>query len=180
MQAIARTNRVKKGKQRGYIVDYIGLTENLTDALTLYAAADEQQELAFGLKSIASEIPVLEERYQRLLQLFSTHHVSHLREYAEGTLSNSEADAAVVHQAVKLLKDEKLRVDFDVYLKKFLTSLEIVLPNPIGHPYRIPAKRLGYILRVTKERYKDTSLDLDDAGQKSKRPHQRAPHQSRH
>ena len=50
LQAIARTNRVKKGKQRGYVVDYIGLTDNLTDALTLYAAADEQQELAQGLK----------------------------------------------------------------------------------------------------------------------------------
>ena len=168
LQAIARTNRVKKGKQRGYIVDYIGLTENLTDALTLYAAADEQQELALGLKSITSEIPILEERYQRLLQLFALHRVSHLREYAEGTLSTPEADAAVIHQAVKLLKDEKLRIDFDVYLKKFLTSLDIVLPNPIGHPYRIPAKRLGYILRVTKERYKDTSLDLGDAGQKVK------------
>ncbi len=176
LQAIARTNRVKKGKQRGYIVDYIGLTANLTDALTLYAAADEQQELALGLKSIASEIPILEERYQRLLQLFSTHHashhashhVSHLREYAEGSLPTVEADAEVVHQAVKLLKDERLRIDFDVYLKKFLTSLDIVLPNPIGHPYRIPAKRFGYILRVTKERYKDTSLDLGDAGQKVK------------
>ena len=54
LQAIARTNRVKKGKKRGYIVDYIGLTENLTEALTLYAAADEAQELALGLKSITS------------------------------------------------------------------------------------------------------------------------------
>jgi type I restriction enzyme R subunit len=32
LQAIARTNRVKKGKQRGYIVDYIGLANHLTDA----------------------------------------------------------------------------------------------------------------------------------------------------
>ncbi|NQV65866.1 MAG: type I restriction endonuclease subunit R, partial [SAR86 cluster bacterium] len=38
LQAIARTNRVKKGKQRGYVVDYIGLTHKLTEALTLYAA----------------------------------------------------------------------------------------------------------------------------------------------
>lgn len=166
LQAIARTNRVKKGKTRGYIVDYIGLTENLTDDLTLCAAADEQQELALGLKSIASEMPVLEERYQRLLQLFAP--VPHLRAYAEGTLPTLEADAAVVHAAVKLLKDEKLRIDFDVYLKKFLTSLDIILPSAIGHPYRIPAKRLGYILRVTQERYKDTSLDLGDAGQKVK------------
>jgi type I restriction enzyme R subunit len=45
LQAIARTNRVKKGKQRGYIVDYIGLANHLTEALTLYAASDEMQEL---------------------------------------------------------------------------------------------------------------------------------------
>jgi type I restriction enzyme R subunit len=63
LQAIARTNRVKKGKHRGYIVDYIGLTANLTEALTLYAATEEQQELAQGLRGIESEIPVLEERY---------------------------------------------------------------------------------------------------------------------
>jgi type I restriction enzyme R subunit len=166
LQAIARTNRVKKGKQRGYIVDYIGLTNNLTDALTLYAAADEQQELAEGLKNISSEVPVLEERYQRLLQLFTGHKVARMREFVEGELPDVEADAAVVHEAVKLLKNEKIRADFDVYLKKFLMSLDIILPNKAAHSYRVPAKRFGYILRVTKERYKDESLNLGDAGQK--------------
>jgi len=166
LQAIARTNRVKKGKQRGYVVDYIGLTDNLTDALTLYAAADEQQELAQGLKNITSEMPVLEERYQRLLQLFAEHKVAKVREFVEGKLANIEEDAAVVHEAVKLLKDEKIRADFDVYLKKFLMSLDIILPNKAAHAYRVPAKRLGYILRVTKEPYKDTSLNLGDAGEK--------------
>jgi type I restriction enzyme R subunit len=166
LQAIARTNRVKKGKQRGYVVDYIGLTDNLTDALTLYAAADEQLELAQGLKNITSEMPVLEERYQRLLQLFAEHKVARVREFVEGQLASIEDDAAVVHEAVKLLRDEKIRADFDVYLKKFLMSLDIILPNRAAHAYRVPAKRLGYILRVTKERYKDTSLNLGDAGQK--------------
>lgn len=168
LQAIARTNRVKQGKTRGYIVDYIGLTDNLTQALTLYAAADEQQELAQGLKSITSEVPVLDERYQRLLQLFRDHNVKRLEEFVQGKLANIETDALVVHEAVNLLKDEKIRADFDVYLKKFLMSLDIVLPHPSGHPYRIPAKRFGYILRVAKERYKDTSLNLGDAGQKVK------------
>ncbi|MEM8641058.1 MAG: HsdR family type I site-specific deoxyribonuclease [Cyanobacteria bacterium P01_G01_bin.54] len=166
LQAIARTNRVKLGKQRGYIVDYIGLTENLTEALTLYGATPEQQELAQSLKDIAAEMPVLEERYQRLLQLFATHQVAQVPDYAEGRLATVEADAAVVHAAVKLLEDEKRRANFEVYLKKFLASLDIILPNPSGQRYRVPAKRLGYILRVTKERYKDTSLDLGDAGQK--------------
>lgn len=168
LQAIARTNRVKKGKTRGYVVDYIGLTEKLTDALTLYAATEEQQELADGLKNIASEMPVMEERFQRLLQLFSGNKVDNIEAFVRGTLDDVSADAAVVHDAVKLLKDEKLRADFDVDLKKFLQSMDVILPNPTGHPYRVPAKRFGYILRVTKERYKDTTLNLGDAGEKVK------------
>lgn len=166
LQAIARTNRVKKGKQRGYVVDYIGLTNNLTDALTLYAATDEQQELASGLKSIQSEVPVLQERYQRLLTLFSQNKVAGVKDFVEGKLPDIQADALVVHEAVKLLKDEKLRADFDVYLKKFLSSLDIIMPHIAAHAYRIPAKRFGYIQRVAKERYKDESLNLGDAGQK--------------
>ena len=168
LQAIARTNRVNKGKKRGYVMDYIGLANHLTEALTLYAATDEQQELASGLKSITSEVPVLEERYQRLLQLFAANKINHVEEFVQGKLSDMEADAAVVHAAVTLLKDEKIRADFDVYLKKFLMSMDIILPHQAAHPYRVPAKRFGYILRVTRERYKDTSLDLGDAGQKVK------------
>ncbi|MCJ7600817.1 MAG: HsdR family type I site-specific deoxyribonuclease [Desulfobulbaceae bacterium] len=168
LQAIARTNRVKPGKKRGYVVDYIGLANHLTEALTLYAATDEQEELAAGLKSITSEVPVLEERYQRLLQLFAANKVKHVAEFVQGKLPDVEADAAVVHAAVTLLKDEKIRADFDVYLKKFLMSMDIILPHQAAHPYRVPAKRFGYILRVAKERYKDTSLSLGDAGQKVK------------
>ncbi len=168
LQAIARTNRVVRGKKRGYIVDYIGLSNHLTKALTLYAATDEQEELAEGLKSITSEMPVLEERYQRLLQLFADNKVKDVDAFVQGRLPDMEADAAVVHAAVTLLKDEKIRADFDVYLKKFLMSMDIILPHQAAHPYRVPAKRFGYILRVTKERYKDTSLNLGDAGEKVK------------
>ena len=165
LQAIARTNRVKKGKQRGYIVDYIGLTNNLTEALNLYAS-DETQELADGLKNISSELPVLQERYQRLLQLFSANKIAKVQDFVEGKLADVKADAEVVHEAVNLLKNEKLRQTFDVYLKKFLASLDIILPNSAGHAFRVPAKRFGYILRVAKERYKDDTLNLGDAGQK--------------
>lgn len=168
LQAIARTNRVAKGKNRGLIVDYIGLANHLTQALTLYAATDEQEELAQGLKSITSEMPVLEERYQRLVQLFEAHKVKGIADFVQGKLPDMGADAGVVHDAVTLLKDEKIRSDFHVYLKMFLMSMDIILPNPGAHPYRVPAKRFGYILRVAKERYKDTSLNLGDAGQKVK------------
>lgn len=168
LQAIARTNRVKQGKQRGYIVDYIGLSNHLTDALTLYAASDELQELHDGMRNISSEIPVLDERYQRLLQHFSALGVKNIKAFVNGELPNLDADADVVHEAVKALKDEKQRADFEVYLKKFLMSMDIILPNSAAQPYRVPAKRFGYILQVCKERYKDSSLDLGNAGEKVK------------
>jgi len=168
LQAIARTNRVKKGKQRGYIVDYIGLANHLTEALSLYAASDELQELQDGMKIITSELPVLEERYRRLLQHFAALGVKDIEAFAEGKLAGVEADAAVAHAAVTALKDEKKRADFEVYLKKFLSSLDIVLPNAAAQPYRIPAKRFGFILQVARERYKDESLNLGSAGEKVK------------
>jgi type I restriction enzyme R subunit len=168
LQAIARTNRVKKSKKRGYIIDYIGLANHLADALTMYAASDEMQELSDGLQNITSELPVLEERYQRLLHHFADLGVKQIKEFVTGVLPNLDANAAVVHAAVTALKDEKKRADFDVYLKKFLMSMDIILPHVSAQPYRVPASRFGYILQVAKERYKDSSLDLGNAGEKVK------------
>ena len=172
LQAIARTNRVKRGKQRGYVVDYIGLANHLTEALTLYTATDELQELHDGLKNITTELPVLEERYQRLLQHFEGKSVAGIKAFVNGQTSGVprglQQDAAVVHAAVKALADERYRADFEVYLKKFLMSLDIILPHASAQPFRVPAKRFGYILQVAKERYKDASLQLGDAGEKVK------------
>ncbi len=75
---------------------------------------------------------------------------------------------AVVHAAVGAMQEIKRRADFEVYLKKFLQSLNLILPHAAGHPYRGPARRFGYLLRMVKERYKDDSLDIADAGEKVK------------
>ena len=66
------------------------------------------------------------------------------------------------------MQDIKRRADFEVYLNKFLQSLNLILPHASGHPYRPPARRFGYLLRMVKERYKDDSLDIADAGEKVK------------
>ncbi len=42
LQAIARVNRVAKNKHRGFIVDYIGLANHLTEALSIYSEEDAQ------------------------------------------------------------------------------------------------------------------------------------------
>lgn len=46
--------------------------------------------------------------------------------------------------------------------------MNLILPHEAGHSYRGPARRFGYILRMVKERYKDDSLDITDAGAKVK------------
>jgi type I restriction enzyme R subunit len=167
LQAIARVNRVSTNKHRGFIVDYIGLANHLTSALSIYSEEDAQ-DIHAGLKSVLSEMPILEERYQRLLQHFIAAGVANIAAFINGSLRALDAEVAVIHAAVSAMKDIKRRADFDVYLKKFLQSLNLILPNSAGHPYRGAARRFGYLLRMVKERYKDDSLDLADAGAKVK------------
>jgi type I restriction enzyme, R subunit len=167
LQAIARVNRVAANKHRGFIVDYIGLANHLTFALSIYAEEDAQ-DIRDGLKNILSEMPILEERYQRLLQHFIAAGVVDIEVFIKGSLASPDAEVALIHAAVGTMKDIKRRADFEVYLKKFLQSLNLILPNPAGHPYRGAARRFGYLLRMVKERYKDESLDISDAGAKVK------------
>ncbi len=167
LQAIARVNRVTKNKHRGFIVDYIGLANHLAAALAIYSKEDAQ-DIQQGLKNLLTELPILEERYERLLQHFRAAGVSGIDAFVRDELPTPEAEVAVVHAAVGVLKEIKLRADFDVYLKTFLQSLNLILPNQAGHPYRGPARRFGYLLRMAKERYKDNTLDIADAGAKVK------------
>jgi type I restriction enzyme R subunit len=167
LQAIARVNRVAMGKHRGFIVDYIGLANHLSYALSLYAEEDAS-DIQQGLKNLLTELPILEERYQRLLQHFRSAGVAEIEDFVIGRLATPQTEVAVVHAAVGAMKDIKRRADFEVYLKKFLQSLNLILPHESGHPYRGPARRFGYLLRMIKERYKDDSLDLADAGAKVK------------
>lgn len=165
LQTIARVNRVAKGKSRGYIVDYIGLTQHLKEALSIYAKED-RQDVQGSLRSIALETPVMESRYRRLIQLFEDLGVVRLEGFIQQTLVDLDSVHEVLEQAVVAMKDVKKRADFEVYLKKFLQSLDIILPYPAADPFKIPAKRFGFLLNRVKERYKDESLSIANAGEK--------------
>lgn len=72
MQAIARVNRVFKEKQGGLVVDYIGLAENLKEALAQYTESDKKTT---GVDTeVAAQ--VLLEKYDLIKELLYGHDYS--------------------------------------------------------------------------------------------------------
>ena len=66
MQAIARVNRVFRDKPAGLIVDYIGIAQNLKEALGQYSGADQEQT---GIDERLA-VEVMLERYEIVRDMF--------------------------------------------------------------------------------------------------------------
>ncbi len=165
LQTIARVNRTYPGKTVGYVVDYIGLTENLKEALSLYSGKD-QQDILDTFKSVESEMPVLESRYNQLIQLFMDKGVSQIEKLVKQTLKTDAERYEVTEAAIQVLEDIKTRDSFNVYLKKYMQSMDIILPNKLAEPFKIPMYQFTHIQAKAKERYKDDSINIGGAGEK--------------
>lgn len=65
MQAIARVNRVYQGKQAGLIVDYIGLSKYLREALNMYTSRDRNgiPEIEKAKEILMTEVEILENMF---------------------------------------------------------------------------------------------------------------------
>ncbi len=72
MQAIARVNRVFKEKQGGLVVDYIGIAENLKEALKQYTDSDKETT---GIDSDVAAM-VLQEKHDLIKELLHGHDYS--------------------------------------------------------------------------------------------------------
>ena len=176
LQAIARVNRVAKGKQRGFIVDYIGLANHLTEALIDLRRRGCAGHSA-GAEGILTEMPDTRRTLQTPAATFPVcWAIAKSRRSSRDNLPTPEAEVAVVHAAVGAMEEIKPRADFEVYLKKFLQSLNLILPHEAAaNAYRGPARRFGYLLRMVKERYKDESIDICGRRRESAGADQRAP-----
>ncbi len=67
MQAIARVNRNYEGKQAGFVVDYYGLSDYLTDALDKFSSDDVEGTY----HTLKDEIPKLKATHTRVANIFS-------------------------------------------------------------------------------------------------------------
>jgi type I restriction enzyme R subunit len=146
LQAIARVNRTRLGKAAGFVVDYFGVARHLKAALAVYTHEDVEG----ALTSIKDELPKLADRHQRVINVF-----------VERGLAITDEDACV-----DLLRDVKIRAEFIAKLKRFLETLDVVLPRPEALPYARDAKRLGFINKSAANLYRDSQLNLVGAGHK--------------
>lgn len=144
LQAIARVNRTRKGKEYGYIVDYYGLTEYLTEALAMFSAKDVKG----ALQPMKDEIPKLEARYAKVIEFFKG-------------MDLKDLDACIVS-----LKDERRRAEFEVDFKNFLKCMNAVLPDVGATPFISDMKKLGKINHGARNLYRDEQLNIVDAGEK--------------
>ncbi len=145
LQAVARVNRPADRKTCGYVVDYYGVANHLAEALKAYAADD----IEGTLKDLRDEIGRLEPRRQRLRTLFAE------RGVVPGPSQQSK-EACVV-----LLEDGQLRDRFEVELKRFLTTVDTVLPLPDAKPYLTDARLFAEIQMWARRRYRIDDGEFD-------------------
>ncbi len=167
-QAITRVNRTKKGKSFGLIVDYIGVTKHLQEALAIFTDKDKDKLKNFldVFRDINKEIPVLESRYKRILNLFAEQKLNDIENFLNQKFTDGTAEFEFAESCIEQAKNMKFRAELLTYSKSFFDSLDLLFNTQAGGEYWIRAKRLGYILWRIKDRYKDDTMDLKWASQK--------------
>ena len=145
LQAIARVNRVYDDtKKYGLVVDYYGV--DIAAALSVYDNVDIEN----AWFDIRRELPKLRDKHQRIIALF--------------TQNGCTIDE--VESCVDLLRDERLRVEFNDTFKDFLDTLDTILPRPEALPYVKNAKKLGLIKKSVADLYRDEKLNIVSAKEK--------------
>ena len=173
MQAIARVNRtkvMKSGyvKEHGIVVDYFGVASHLKTALAIYTKSDEKElvDLSAYFRGLDKEIPVLESRFRRLLQLFQDYGIKQIEQFVHQNMVDENEEWELVEDCVALGADVKFRAQFDTCIKAFFDSLDLLFNASMAKEYYVAAKRMGYLLMRMRDRYKDETLDLKWAGAK--------------
>ena len=146
LQAVARVNRTALKKFYGLVVDYHGVSSQLTAALAVYTNANGEidPDADGALRPLTAEIEKLEPQRQRVRQIFVQRGVE------------PAATVEALEACVQLLADERLRAGFDVALRTFLTTFDTVLPRPEALRFVADVNLFGEIQILTRRRYRDT------------------------
>jgi type I restriction enzyme R subunit len=97
MQAIARVNRVFRDKPAGLVVDYIGIAQNLKNALGQYSGRDQRQT---GIDE-AEAVAVLLEKFEVVKAMYYGF------DYARGLTGTAHARLVLLAEAIEWILDQQ-------------------------------------------------------------------------
>jgi type I restriction enzyme R subunit len=147
LQAIARVNRTRSGKNVGYVVDYVGIGGYLAEALGAYAKDD----ISGAFRSAKQELLDLRDRHARIINLF--------KEWGIADLDDTEA-------AAEALRPLDRRGKFAVAYQQFLKTFGNLEHRPEARPYAKDAKTLGFIAARARNKFSDDKLNIAGVGDK--------------
>jgi type I restriction enzyme R subunit len=145
LQAIARVNRVAAGKDYGLIVDYYGVSDELQEALAIFAPKDVEN----AMQPKVDELPRLQARHAAAMSFFG-----------------KVRDKSDLDRCVDAVEPEDVRAEFNAAFRAFSRSLDMLLPDARAMPYLDDLRWLGKIRAAASARYRDDKLDISDCGAK--------------
>ena len=156
LQAIARVNRTHKGKSAGFVVDYVGITRHLVEALEIFSGDLEPSDV---MRDIESEKTVLENRHAGLVNFFGKIRYDRHKKRDD-----------YIHKAEEYLKALDIKAKFKELLRDFNRSMDIVLPDPFAKRFEYDFTLFNEIRliardkrdKITKEESKKLQMIIDE------------------
>lgn len=145
LQAIARVNRVGgDAKEKGFVVDYVGIGHHLKKALDVYDEL-EQKEVLDVLSFPDEELRALEGSHREILELLAKHRLTDLTDY----------DAFF-----DIFYDEELRFEFLSLFKKFTKNLNLLFPAKEALDFMGDYKALVEVSVMAEKHFRDGRLSM--------------------
>jgi type I restriction enzyme R subunit len=145
LQAIARVNRVHDdGKDCGFVVDYVGVGNNLRKALDAYAQK-EQQEVIECLTPASELIGELKQALDDTLEVLAR---------------NGLSDTTETEAFYDLFYDEDIRFEYLTAFRKLTHAFNKALPRAEALDYFKTYQRLGAVNELASQFLKDDRLSM--------------------
>jgi type I restriction enzyme R subunit len=145
LQAIARVNRVSgEGKDKGFVVDYVGIGHHLKKAIDDYDER-EQNEVLETLGFPEDELRELEDSRRAIMELLKSHGLTDLNDH----------DAFF-----DVFYDEDLRFDFLMAFKRLTRCLNVVFPARQALDYMAEYQAFTEINILAGKHFRDSRLSM--------------------
>ena len=155
LQAIARVNRTREGKNAGFVMDYCGVADNLVEALNMFSGELEKDDVVKDYKTTA---------YGKLL----ARHTKLVEFFREIKVDRKQDREKFKDDVFAFLEPMDLRDKFKKLLKDFNQGMDIVLPDEYAVQFAFDFKLFNEIRALFADVYEDTEPTRIDAGESLK------------